>query len=175
MYSILVIEDDASYRSVMEVILQMEGFEVRTASDGPSGLALIREKRPDLVLCDIMMPEVDGHFVLEALKHKKTDADIPFVFVTGRADRADVRLGMSAGADGYLTKPFSAEKLLVAVTNGICRTEMIPLRHGEIGFPMEGAILGRKNKPGTGGCADQIATETATVRVSPNRQSVNIT
>ena len=81
-YSILIIEDDPSYASMMEVILLMEGFDVRTASDGQSGIAMLRDKRPDLTLCDIMMPEMDGHSVLEILKGDKTLADIPFVFVT---------------------------------------------------------------------------------------------
>ena len=78
MHSILIIEDDPAYRSMMELILQMEGFDVRTASDGQSAFALLREKRPDLILCDIMLPEMDGHSVLEILKGDDTLLDIPF-------------------------------------------------------------------------------------------------
>jgi DNA-binding NarL/FixJ family response regulator len=141
MYSILVIEDDPSYTSMMDVILQMEGFDVRTALDGQSGLVLIREKRPDLILCDIMMPEMDGHTLLEALRREKALADIPFIFVTAMVDRVDVRRGMSAGADDYLPKPFSAEELLAAVTSRIRRHEIINLHHGSSAYQEEEAIL----------------------------------
>jgi DNA-binding NarL/FixJ family response regulator len=144
LYSILIIEDDPSYRNVMEVILQMEGFEVRTASGGESGLALLRESSPDLILCDILMTGMDGHAVLEALKGKSTLADIPFIFVSALADRTDVRRGMAAGADDYLPKPFSAEELLVAVTAQIHRHEMITLRLGAATFQEERAVLRHK-------------------------------
>ena len=144
MYSILIIEDDLSYRSMMDVILQLEGFEVRTALDGKSGLAMLREKRSDLILCDIMMPDMDGHSVLEALKGEKAFADIPFIFVTAMGDRVDFRRGMSAGADDYLPKPFVADELLAAVTGRIRRYEMINLHHATSVFQKEHAILRTK-------------------------------
>jgi DNA-binding NarL/FixJ family response regulator len=144
LYSILIIEDDPSYRNVMEVILQMEGFEVRTASGGASGLALLRESSPDLILCDILMTEMDGHAVLEALKGEKTLADIPFVFVSALADRTDVRRGMTEGANDYLPKPFTADELLAAVTSQIHRHEMICLRRNESSFHEERAVLRQK-------------------------------
>jgi DNA-binding NarL/FixJ family response regulator len=125
---------------MMETILQMEGFAVRIASDGQSGLALLRDKRPDLILCDIMMPEMDGHSVLEALKNEKTFADIPFIFVTAMGDRSDVRQGMSAGADDYLPKPFSADELLAAVNGRIRRHMLINVSV----FQKEQAILNKK-------------------------------
>jgi DNA-binding NarL/FixJ family response regulator len=141
MYSILIIEDDPAYISMMETILQMEGFDVRTASNGQSGLALIREKRPDLILCDIMMPDMDGHAVLEVLKGDKALADIPFVFVTALGERAEVRRGMSEGADDYLPKPFSADELLAAVTGRIRRHELIIQQHDKSAFQKEQAIF----------------------------------
>jgi len=141
MYSILIIEDDPAYTSMMEVILQMEGFDVRTASDGSSGLAMLRERRPDLILCDIMMPKMDGHKILETLKGEQALADIPFIFVTALGDRADVRLGMSTGADDYLPKPFSAFELLAAVTGRIRRHEMILQHRRKSDFQEEQAIL----------------------------------
>jgi len=144
MYSILIIEDDPSYCRMMDVILQMEGFTVRIASNGKSGLALLREKRPDLILCDIMMPDLDGHTVLETLKRERAFADIPFIFVTAMGDRADVRLGMSAGADDYLPKPFSADELLAAVTGRIRRHEMILLQRDKAAFQEEHDILREK-------------------------------
>lgn len=125
MHSILIIEDDITLLGNMELILQMEGFVTCTACDGSTGITRMREKRPDLVLCDILMPGMDGHSVLEALKHDPALADIPFIFVTALDDRIAVRRGMSAGADDYLTKPFSAEELTSAVTSRLQRIEML--------------------------------------------------
>jgi len=144
MYSIVIIEDDPSYINMMDVILQMEGFEVRSATDGQAGLAMLRGKRPNLILCDIMMPEMDGHSLLETLKGEKKLADIPFIFVSAMGDRADVRRGMSAGADDYLPKPFSADELLAAVTGRIRRHEMINSQHVKAVFQEEQAILNQK-------------------------------
>lgn len=124
MYSILVIEDDPAYRNMMETILQMEGFEVQSASDGSSGLDMIMNKRPDLILCDIMMPGIDGHTVLQAVRENNSLAEIPLIFVTALGERTDVRRGMSAGADDYLPKPFSADELLAAVTGRMRRLEI---------------------------------------------------
>ena len=140
MYSILVIEDDPLYISVIELILQLEGFEVRTACDGLSGLAMLREKRPDMILCDIMMPNMDGHTVLEVVKGDTALAGIPFIFVTAMGDRANTRRGMSSGADDYLSKPFSADELLAAVIGRIRRHELI--RQRDTGaFQSEQAII----------------------------------
>jgi DNA-binding response OmpR family regulator len=134
MYSILIIEDDIANLRMMETILLMEGFAVSAASDGRSGLALLLQKRPDLILCDIMMPEMDGHSVLEVLKKDDAHANIPFIFVTAMGDRADMRRGMSAGADDYLSKPFSVVELLAAVTGRIRRHEMINTHYGTSAF-----------------------------------------
>lgn len=125
MYSILIIEDDPLYLAAMEQTLKREGFDIRTASDGETGLAMFRARRPDLVLCDIMMPGMDGHSVLEALKGDNSLADIPFIFVSALGERIDVRRGMSAGADDYLTKPFTPDELLAAIIGRIRRRETI--------------------------------------------------
>ena len=128
MNSILIIEDDASYRKSIKLILEIEGFVVRTAEKGADGIAMIREKRPNLILCDIMMPNMDGHSVLKLLKSDSTTADIPFIFLTALGERADVRRGMNEGADEYLSKPFSSEELVAAVTGRLHRFEMIRQR-----------------------------------------------
>lgn len=141
MYSILVIEDDPSICSNIELILQMEGFDVRTACDGQTGLDKVREKRPDLILCDILMPEMDGHALFEILNCENALADIPFIFVTALSNRADVRRGMSAGADDYLTKPFSADELLAAVIGRLHRLETIRLHSSKSAFHKEHAAL----------------------------------
>lgn len=144
MVSIQIIEDDPSYSAMMDTILQMEGFDVRIASDGQSGLAMLRENRPDLILCDIMLPDMDGHVVLETLKNERACADIPFIFVTALGGRADVRRGMSNGADDYLPKPFSAEELLAAITGRIHRHEFILQQRDTSAFRKEHIILRTK-------------------------------
>ena len=122
----------------------MEGFDVRTAFYGQSGLAKLRDKRPDLILCDVMMPVMDGHSVLENLKGNKTLGNIPFIFVTAMDERADVRRGMSAGADDYLAKPFSADELLAAVNGRISRHERILQNYRTSDYQEERTILQHK-------------------------------
>ncbi len=124
MYSILIIEDDPAYLCVMESFLQMEGFDVRSASSGQSGLAMLREMRPSLVLCDIMMPEMDGLEVLKVMKGEEELAGIPLIFITALGEYADIRRGMVAGADDYLSKPFSSDELLAAIIARIDRHVM---------------------------------------------------
>lgn len=141
MNSIVIIEDDPSYSDMMKTILCLEGFEVRTASDGPSGLAMLRERCPDLILCDIMMPGMDGYAVLDAVKDDTAIGDIPFIFVTALGEREQVRGGMSAGADDYLPKPFSAAELLAAVTGRLRRHEMFKVRNGSADFQKEQELL----------------------------------
>ncbi len=104
--NILVIEDDSSIRENLQELLQAHGFEVQSYPDGLAGLAAIQEQLPDLVLCDIMMPKMDGYEVLQALKSSDKTANIPFIYITAKADRADQRLGMELGADDYIVKPF---------------------------------------------------------------------
>lgn len=141
MYSILIIEDDATLLGNMELILQMEGFATSTACDGIAGIARMRENRPDLVLCDILMPGMDGHSVLETLQHDAALADIPFIFVTALDDRGDIRRGMSAGADDYLTKPFLAEELTSAVTGRLQRIEALRQHEEDSTLQKECAFL----------------------------------
>lgn len=141
MYSILIIEDDPFICINMELILQMEGFAVSTAGDGKSGFEMIRKNRPDLILCDIMMPEMDGRTLLDVLKNESTLSDIPFVFVTALGERTDVRRGMSAGADDYLPKPFSAEELISTVTGRLNRMEAIRLHNSKSAFLEERTVL----------------------------------
>lgn len=124
MKSILVIEDDASYRNSIELILKMEGFDVRTADNGASGLTLIREKQPDLILCDINMPELNGYSVLESLQSDRSVANIPFIFVTAMGGHDDMRRGMAGGADDYLPKPFTSDELISAVSGRLKRIMM---------------------------------------------------
>jgi DNA-binding NarL/FixJ family response regulator len=168
MYSILILEDDEASRFYMESFLKKEGFDVRFALDGQSGLDLLHDKRPDLILCDIMMPDMDGHAVLEAVRKDRALADIPFIFVTALVDRAAVRQGMNEGADDYLPKPFTTDELLAAVSSRICRHKVISAQQSTSAFQEERAILLTKTSirereilllVGNGGTSKEIAAQ----------------
>lgn len=115
MKKILVIEDDAVLASNISAILEEEGFEAVTASNGMAGVKLTRAVNPDLILCDLAMPEVDGYGVLEVLKSNEKTALIPVIIVSGNSDRVQVRKSIEMGADDYITKPFELDELLRAV------------------------------------------------------------
>lgn len=121
MKTLLVIEDDRRTRENLCDILELEGYRVRHAADGQTGLACIKEELPDLVLCDVTMPKLDGYGVLAALRAEPRTASLPFVFLTAKGDRPDVRAGMNLGADDYLTKPASAAEILAAVESRLIR------------------------------------------------------
>ncbi len=112
---ILVIEDDASIRNSLVDLLEAEEYTARGAEDGLSGVQAARAFLPDLIVCDIMMPELDGYGVLDQLRQDPATATIPFIFLTARADRTDLRKGMGLGADDYLTKPFTRADILQAI------------------------------------------------------------
>jgi two-component system, sensor histidine kinase and response regulator len=115
MKKILVIEDDIDIREVIQKILSFEGFCQITAENGLAGLQLARAEKPDLILCDVSMPELDGFEVLSKLRQDSSTAKIPFIFMTAKVDRNHLRQGMELGADDYITKPFTPVELLRAV------------------------------------------------------------
>ena len=115
MSRILIIDDDPTVRLSIELVLAALGFEAESVGDGTEGLARMRELPPDLVICDIMMPGLDGFQVLAAAQQEPRLARIPFIFLTSLADREAQRRGMSAGADDYLTKPFEPIELVDAI------------------------------------------------------------
>jgi DNA-binding response OmpR family regulator len=115
MPTILVIEDEPQMRRNILTILEMEGYVAHGAENGRLGLELVQRERPDLVLCDIMMPELDGYGVLQALRADAATSNLPFVFLTAKGEKAELRTGMNLGADDYLTKPVVVEDLLAAV------------------------------------------------------------
>lgn len=116
MKTILLIEDQPDMRENIATILEMEDYAVLTASNGQAGLELARDEKPDLILCDVMMPAMDGHEVLHALRADRSIRGTPFVFLTAKGEKGDQRAGMNLGADDYLTKPVTAEDLLATVT-----------------------------------------------------------
>jgi DNA-binding NarL/FixJ family response regulator len=115
MTKILIIEDEPAMRANLEDILELEGFLPILAANGKQGVRLAREQQPDLILCDVLMPDMDGHAVLEALREESSTMRIPFVFLTAKGERTDVREGMELGADDYLIKPVRVDELLRAI------------------------------------------------------------
>lgn len=120
--TILVIEDEAALRQTVAEVLTGDGYTVLAAADGASGLRLAAEARPDLVLCDVMMPNLDGFGVLQQLRAAPATAALPFILVTARRERGDLRRGMDLGADDYLTKPFTRLELLQTVRTRLAKT-----------------------------------------------------
>lgn len=115
MTKVLVIEDSPAIRDEVLCALNFEGFETKCADEAEAGLGVAQTWHPDLVICDILLPKRSGYEVLETLRAKGDDAPIPFIFLSAKANRSDVRYGMNMGADDYITKPFQVEELLSAV------------------------------------------------------------
>ena len=104
-YNILLIEDNAEMAENISSILELARYQVTHAPNGKKGVDLAQQAHPDLILCDIMMPELDGYGVLHILNKEPETASIPFIFLTAKADKSDFRAGMNLGADDYITSP----------------------------------------------------------------------
>ena len=115
MTKILVIEDEALLRANTVQILDFEDFHTIAAENGLIGVEVAQEQIPDLILCDVMMPELDGYAVLVALRQNPATAEIPFIFTTAKVSNADLHQAMELGADDFLTKPFTSDELLAAI------------------------------------------------------------
>jgi CheY-like chemotaxis protein/anti-sigma regulatory factor (Ser/Thr protein kinase) len=115
MRTILIIEDDPVERELIQDLLQAEGYTTFCAANGASGVELVQRRLPDLILCDVQMPDMDGYTVLKTLQCQAMTATIPFVFLTGLSAATNLRQGMTLGADDYLTKPVSPQELLRAI------------------------------------------------------------
>lgn len=121
MAKVLVIEDEAQTRSIFMKCLTFEGFCAIEAENGAIGITLAQTHLPALIICDIMMPDIDGYGVLAALRRHRTTAAIPFIFLTAKVTMPDLRQGMVLGADDYLTKPCSVEQFLAAIATRLER------------------------------------------------------
>lgn len=115
MSRILIIEDNNLIRENIEELLSLSDFQVITAENGQKGIISIQTERPDLILCDISMPKMNGYQVLEITKSQPETATIPFIFMTSKAQKKDIQDGLHQGADSYLTKPFLTEDLMAAI------------------------------------------------------------
>ena len=132
MKKILIVEDNADVRDNMCDILALAGYDPLSAADGREGIRKVREERPDLILCDVMMPELDGYGVLKVLSEDEATATVPFVFVTAKSEQEDLRRGMNLGADDYVTKPFYKDELLRIVEVRLRKADM---RHRRARLP----------------------------------------
>ena len=122
---ILLIEDNPDMRENTAEILELSGYEVTTAENGKIGVDLAQRTKPDLIICDVMMPVLDGYGVLYLLSKDNETAGIPFIFLTAKAERSDFRKGMEMGADDYVTKPFDDVELLNAVESRLRKSNLL--------------------------------------------------
>lgn len=125
MKKILLIEDNKDVRENTAEILELAQYNVVTAKNGKEGVELAIKDKPDLIICDIMMPVLDGHGVLHMLSKNKETSSIPFIFLTAKAERSDFRKGMEMGADDYLTKPFDDVELMNAIESRLKKNEAL--------------------------------------------------
>jgi len=125
MKRLLLIEDDVILRENTAELLELSDFEVITAPNGKIGIELAKHQLPDIVVCDIMMPEVDGYGVLEALAQDVATRYIPFIFLSAKTERKDVRKGMDMGADDYITKPFTEDELISAIDSRLAKVAIL--------------------------------------------------
>jgi two-component system, OmpR family, alkaline phosphatase synthesis response regulator PhoP len=128
MKTILVIEDEQAVRESILDLLEAEGFRGVGSENGHRGVQLAQEHHPDLILCDIQMPEMDGYGVLTQLRQAGTTSAIPFIFLSAKSTKGDIRRGMELGADDYLTKPCTATELLGAISSRLAKHAAISQR-----------------------------------------------
>lgn len=125
MKKILLIEDNKDMRENTTEILELANYQVTAAKNGKEGVELAQKEKPDLIICDIMMPVLDGYGVLHMLSKNVETASIPFIFLTAKAERTDLRKGMEMGADDYVTKPFDDIELLNAIESRLRKTDLM--------------------------------------------------
>ncbi len=125
MKTILLIEDDTALRENTAELLELSDYNVITSPNGKIGITKAKEEKPDIIVCDIMMPEVDGYGVLEALSYDRKTSQIPFIFLSAKTEHKEIRKGMDMGADDYLTKPFEEEELLSAIESRLAKAQII--------------------------------------------------
>ncbi len=144
MKKILIIEDEPEMRRNIATILRLEKYQALTAEHGRAGVELALKENPSIILCDVMMPELDGYGVLKALRENAATKATPFIFLTAKGEKPDIRAGMNLGADDYLTKPVAKNDLLDAITSRLKRAEQAAVPEFKPNFdsakPLESAL-----------------------------------
>ncbi|MEZ4875323.1 MAG: response regulator [Flavobacteriaceae bacterium] len=125
MNTILLIEDDIALRENTAELLELYHYKVITAPNGRLGIQKAKELHPNLIICDIMMPEVDGYGVLEALSQDEATQQIPFIFLSAKTEHKEIRRGMDLGADDYLTKPYEEDELMSAIESRLAKAKLL--------------------------------------------------
>jgi len=131
MKKILLIEDDSALRENTAELLELSGYSVTTAPNGKVGIEMAVSQTPNLIICDIMMPEIDGYGVLQNVSSNEKTKHIPFIFLSAKTEHKEIRKGMDLGADDYLTKPFDEEELLSAVESRLAKAGILAMRNNE--------------------------------------------
>src|ERR671912_1560226 len=127
--TILVIDDNNDLRENTAEILDLAGYKTFTAENGKRGVEVATKEKPDVIVCDIMMPELDGYGVLHLLRKNADTQNIPFIFLTAKTERSDFRKGMEMGADDYITKPFDDIELLNAIEVRLRKSEILGTKY----------------------------------------------
>src|SRR5215470_3137687 len=141
MKKILVIEDEPEMRRNITTLLRYHDYESVSAENGRAGVEAARREKPDLILCDVMMPELDGYGVLQALQGDASLARTPFIFLTAKGEKDDLRSGMNLGADDYLTKPVPKTELLQAIEARLLRSQQQARREFKPDFSSPAAFV----------------------------------
>jgi two-component system, sensor histidine kinase and response regulator len=138
---ILVIEDEQNIRENIQELLEAKGYMVRVASNGKQGVLEAIDFRPNLIVCDVMMPKMDGYKVLEYVRKTSIVQNTPFIFLTARVDKSDVRQGMDLGADDYLTKPFTYKELLKAIETRLKRQQKVIGEYAKVKHELDTTVF----------------------------------
>src|SRR5690606_4635923 len=142
MKTILLIEDDTALRENTAELLELSGYTVFTAPNGKVGIEKAKSVSPNIIICDIMMPEIDGYGVLENVASEEKTKHIPFIFLSAKTEHKEIRKGMDMGADDYLTKPFDEQELLSAVESRLAKASILAMRENN---KQEGSVENDEN------------------------------
>ncbi len=138
---LLVIEDEVNIRENIQELLEAKGYAIRTAPNGKQGVLEAIDFRPHLILCDVMMPKMDGFKVLEYIRKTSLIQNTPFIFLTARIDKNDIRQGMDLGADDYITKPFTSKELLKAIESRLRRQEKVIGEYAKVKHELDTTVF----------------------------------
>lgn len=138
---LLVIEDEQYIRENIQELLEAKGYNVRSATNGKQGVLEAIDFRPNLILCDIMMPKMDGYKVLEMVRKTTSIQNVPFIFLTAKVDKQDIRQGMEMGADDYLTKPFTSKELTGSIEARLKRHEKLNAQYSQVKHELDTTVF----------------------------------